>query len=817
MLERFRRPLSWMAALTALFLVGLFLPGFVFFSEPADYAILHTVLEFTSMAISLMVVALAWNLRHLQANSQVMLVGWTSLGVLIVDVAHTLSFPGMPALATDNTAQKAITFWLAGRIIAAIGFLVLALLPTQHWSPRLWLPGVIVVVAATLTAVVIGLYHTQWVPTFFISGEGLTLTKRLIEYGLSASYALAALLLLRRARREDSHELAWLAAAAWTLTLAELYFTLYVNVTDVYNLLGHVLKVAAYAMVYRAIFVAGVQRPYRELARESSLLRSLLDSLPDQVSFVDMRGRLLGANRAYTDQFGLTTDEIEGRRAEDLDGPTRQRGAPHWSDSSSTRFEESVTDHRLTRYFDTVRTPFTGADGERLGYVEVSRDITAQKAADERIHHLALYDQLTGLPNRVLLQERADASMRDPDHAGATQALVFLDLDDFKAINDTLGHRLGDLVLTETARRLEAVVHGTGQLFRLGGDEFAVLASPCTLDGAVDLVGAMIRTLDAPYRLEGNEVSLSASAGIAMHPTDGESFDELAVRAEAAMYRAKADGRHAYRFFSGDMLVDAAERLQLLTDLRRAIPEGQFVVQYQPQTRLADGVIAGLEALVRWQHPERGLVAPDVFIPLAEESGLILPIGEFVLNQALADAAAWRAAGATDVTMAVNVSAVQFLQADLVDRVDRALLRHGFPPDLLELEITESIAMANPAQAASTLTRLHERGIAIAIDDFGTGYSSLAYLKGFAIDLLKIDRSFVHDLGADPNDTAIVDAILDFAQALGIETVAEGVETQAQAAFLREHGCLYGQGYWFHRPMPAEDITRLLQPVRETT
>jgi diguanylate cyclase (GGDEF)-like protein/PAS domain S-box-containing protein len=815
--RRFPAQWGWSGVLTGLFLLTLALPTFTFFSNSVDYALLHLVLEFASMAISLMIVALAWNLRNLEANTRVMIIGWASLGVLIIDMAHALSFPGMPNLVTESSTQKGIVFWLAGRAVAAAGFLLLALAPNRHWPRWLWFAGVAVVGTAAFTIVWLGLWNPQTAPDFFIPGEGLTPLKRAIEYVLSAAYALAAVLLVRRAHREDSTDLAWLAAAAWALTLAELYFTLYATASDVFNLVGHLFKVVAYIMVYRAIFVAGVQAPYRELARESALLRSLLDSLPDQVSVVDMRGRLLGANRSFAQQFGLTTEDLAGRSVAELEGPARRRGEPHWFEDGSSRFDETVTNRRLTRYYDTVRTPFAGENGERLGFVEVSRDITAQRSADERIHQLALFDQLTGLPNRILLQEQADSSLQNPELTGSTQAMVFLDLDDFKAINDTLGHRLGDLVLTETARRLERVVDGAGRVYRLGGDEFAVLAAPCTLDNAVELVGAMIHALDAPYRLDGNEVSLSASAGIAMYPTDGDTFDALAVRAEAAMYRAKADGRHAYRFFSGDMLIDAADRLQLLTDLRRAIAERQFVVHYQPQIRLADGAIAGLEALVRWQHPERGLVAPDVFIPLAEESGLILPLGEFVLDQALTDAAAWRAAGATDVTMAVNVSAVQFLQVDLVERVERALLRRDFPGDMLELEITESIAMANPAQARTTLHRLHQLGIAIAIDDFGTGYSSLAYLKGFAIDLLKIDQSFVRDLGTSTNDTAIVNAILDFAQALGIETVAEGVETKAQAEYLAEHGCLYGQGFWFHRPMPAEQISRLFQPVRETT
>ena len=417
---RFPHQAGFAAGLTVLFAIGLTLPGIVFFSQPSQYTILHTILEFTSMAISLMVVALAWNLRDLERNSQVMLIGWFSLGILLVDLAHTLSFPGMPPLVSDSTAQKAITFWLAGRIAAAAGFLLLALMPTRHWNPRLWLPGVVVVTAAAVTAVWVGLYHTQWVPTFFVPGVGLTTTKVVIEYALSAAYAVAAVLLLRRARREQSAELAWLATAAWTLVLAELYFTLYVNVADVFNLLGHVLKVAAYIMVYRAIFVAGVQDPYRRLARETSLLRSLIDSVPDLISYTDQEGRLLGVNRAFSSRFHVAPDEAVGRSPVNVawtDGRARTR-LPLLSDESE-RFEESVPDGTGTlQFFDTLQTPYFTAKGERLGVIEVSRDVTFQRRAEERIHHLAYYDQLTGLPNRTMLGDSAATSFADPALAG---------------------------------------------------------------------------------------------------------------------------------------------------------------------------------------------------------------------------------------------------------------------------------------------------------------------------------------------------------------------------------------------------------------
>jgi diguanylate cyclase (GGDEF)-like protein/PAS domain S-box-containing protein len=802
-----------------LFLAGLAMPRIVFFSSPEDYAILHTVLEFTSMAISLMVVALAWNLRHLERNSQIMLVGWISLGVLIVDLAHTLSYQGMPALVTESTPQKAITFWLAGRIIAAVGFLLIAIIPTRHWPSRLWLPVSAAITVAALVLVWIGIVHTQWVPTFFVPGEGLTLTKRVLEYVLSTAYGVAAVLLVLRARREASAELAWLATAAWTLALAELYFTLYGDVTDVFNLMGHILKVVAYAMVYRAIFVAGVQDPYRRLARETSLLRSLIDSVPDLISFTDQDGRLLGVNRAFSSRFHVSPDDAVGRSPVDVawtDGRSRTR-LPLMSDDIE-RFEESVPDSAgVPQFFDTLQTPYFTAKGERLGVIEVSRDVTAQRRAEERIHHLALYDHLTGLPNRIMLGDRAASSFDDPALAGQAQALVFLDLDDFKTINDTVGHRIGDMLIQEAAARLLSAAGDGAHVARLGGDEFAVLAAPSSLAATTDLVSRLIAAIDQPFRIERYDLALTASAGIAMFPTDGTTFDELVVRADAAMYRAKQEGRHTYRFFSGDMLANAAERLELLTALRKAVENDELVVYYQPQVSLADGAIVGVEALVRWQHPTLGLVQPGAFIGLAEDSGLILPIGEAVLNQALADAMEWERTGGRPITVSVNLSAVQFVQTDLAERIRRALLRSGFPAERLELEITETIAMVNPDMAAATIEGLHGMGVQVSIDDFGTGYSSLAYLKRFRIDKLKIDRSFVQDLGRDPDDEAIVTAVIQVAKALRCVTIAEGVETNEQQEFLRSHGCDIAQGFHLHRPMPVGALVGLLRAGAATT
>ncbi len=674
----------------------------------------------------------------------------------------------------------------------------------------MWIPGLVVIAAACGVVWWVGLYRIEWLPDFFIPGEGLTATKRFSEYVLSAMYALAAVLLARRAARERSHELAWLAASAWTLTLAELFFTLYVDVTDVFNLLGHLFKVAAYVMVYRAIFVAGVQAPNRQLAKESSLLRSLIDSVPDLISYTDPQGRLLGANRAFGEAIGMEPKDVVGRSPVDVYWATGhgRSALPRMSDTAN-RFEETrLDDDGTVRYLDTLQTPYFDEDGNRLGVIEISRDMTAQKAADARIRHLALFDQLTGLPNRTLMNERATASFANAEDR--TQALVILDLDDFKVINDTVGHRVGNLIINETAQRLASVAGSSLIVARLGGDEFALLAPHSTLEEAATLVKRVLGVIDAPFRIEEYDLALTASAGIAMFPTDGTTFDELAAHADAAMYRAKQEGRHTYRFFSGDMLLRSTEQFALLAALRRAIENDELVVHYQPQWSLTNDAVVGVEALVRWQHPELGLLHPADFIELAEDSGLILQIGEWVLNRALADTVHWDEAGGSRISVAVNVSAVQFLQTDLLERVRRALLRSGLEPGRLELEITETVAMANPENAAVVLEHLHDMGIRTAIDDFGTGYSSMAYLRRFKVNALKIDRSFVEDLGRGADDEAIVLAIIELARALRCATVAEGVETREQLDFLRAHGCDVAQGFLLGRPVPADEIPALI-------
>jgi diguanylate cyclase (GGDEF)-like protein/PAS domain S-box-containing protein len=451
----------------------------------------------------------------------------------------------------------------------------------------------------------------------------------------------------------------------------------------------------------------------------------------------------------------------------------------------------------------------------------LQQKIAEQQAAEARAERLALFDGLTGLPNRHLLADRASQAIDIARRSDEPLAVLFLDLDHFKNVNDSLGHRVGDALLTQLASRLRGAVREQDTVARMGGDEFVLVLPLTDVAGAAHLATKLMALASAPFQVEAQELTVTPSMGIAMFPTDGDDFDTLCKCADAAMYRAKKDGRNAYRFFTSEMQAQSARALLLENALRRALERQQLSLHYQPQFALDDdgdgrfgaegsARIVGAEALLRWHHPELGWVSPAEFIPVAESSGLILPIGEWVLQEALSQLRRWDDAGLPGLSMAVNLSAVQFRHDDLPELVGRVLAEQGMPAERLELELTEGAAMDNPAVAITVMNELHARGVRLSIDDFGTGYSSLSYLKKFRVSKLKIDQSFVRDLTDDAEDRAIVDAVIRMAGALGLETLAEGVETEGQLAFLRRQGCQAVQGYLFSRPLPADSFAEFV-------
>jgi diguanylate cyclase (GGDEF)-like protein/PAS domain S-box-containing protein len=435
-----------------------------------------------------------------------------------------------------------------------------------------------------------------------------------------------------------------------------------------------------------------------------------------------------------------------------------------------------------------------------------------RKSAEERFAYLAQFDALTGLPNRHLFQDRLAQTLGQAKRSGRAMAVLFIDLDRFKLVNDAQGRDAGDRLLKEAALRLSQSVRGGDTVGRLGGDEFGVVLANLGKPGDASLVAQkIIDELARPVELDGHETYITASIGISVYPADAVEPEALLANADAAMYRAKEQGRNHYEYFIREMNERALRWVRMQTETRRALERGEFQVHYQPKVELATGRICGFEALLRWQHPEKGLVPPAEFIPVLEETGLIVPTGEWVMRTACAQIKAWREAGLPSSPIAVNLSARQFQQKDLEASICRVLRESAVAPPLLQFELTESLLMADPEGAARTLLGLKELGVRLSVDDFGTGYSSLAYLKRFAVNELKIDRVFIRDIVADPDDAAITLAIINLAHTLDLEVVAEGVETEAQVNFLRSHGCDQMQGFYFAAPRTAADCTQALR------
>ena len=456
--------------------------------------------------------------------------------------------------------------------------------------------------------------------------------------------------------------------------------------------------------------------------------------------------------------------------------------------------------------------PIHNREGKIVGSVIVFRDVTAGRAIAAKMVHISQHDPLTGLPNRLLLKDRIDQAIALAKRHKRQVAVLFLDLDGFKHINDSLGHLIGDKLLQSLAIRLRECIRTPDTVCRQGGDEFILLLQDLQqTDDAAETAKRVLQAIAAPHSIDDRELHITASMGISLYPNDGSDSETLIRNADTAMYQAKANGCQCYRLFEPSMNVKAVERQSIEENLRRALDRREFLLYYQPKVDLKTGLIVGAEALIRWKGFGCGSIPPSKFIPIAEETGLILPIGAWVLSEACAQAKAWVDAGLPPITMAVNVSAIQFGSEGFLEDLSAILLRSGLDPRSLELEVTETVLMKHAKVAAIILQTLRDKGIQISVDDFGTGYSSLSYLKEFPLDILKIDASFVRQVGNDPDDSAIVTAIIGMGQNLNLRVIAEGVETPDALRFLKENDCDEAQGNYFSKPLSAVQFAKLLK------
>ncbi len=542
------------------------------------------------------------------------------------------------------------------------------------------------------------------------------------------------------------------------------------------------------------------------------------------VSALDPDMPLVYVNRAFEQVTGYGRDEAIGRNCRFLQGADCDQPE---LDKIRRAIAEQRDGQALLRnyrrdgsmfwnllYITPVRDPYSNQVSHFVG---VQHDISEIKRYQDELEHQANHDALTGLANRLLLKDRLEQAIALGRRYGQAFSVVFIDIDNFKLINDSLGHDVGDEVLKIVGRRLFACVRDGDTVARLGGDEFVlIIAEHRRDDNMVRVAQRIIATIAQPFVIDQREFKITCSVGVASFPRDGELADALLRNADTAMYRAKDRGRNTFQLYSAEMNANLGERLTLETDLWKAIERGELALYYQPKVACATGRIVGAEALMRWQHPVRGMLAPGKFIPIAEESSLIVEIGDWAIRSACAQNQAWQAAGLPAIPISVNISPRQLHYKDLIATVHNTLVDTMLPPEYLEIELTESAAMSNAEATIQTLTQLRAMNVRVSLDDFGTGYSSLSYLKRLPVTGLKIDQSFVRDVTEDPDDAAIVRAIIVVAQELALDVTAEGVETLEQIRFLRKQGCGHAQGYYFARPVPAAEMGALLErsPLR---
>lgn len=547
------------------------------------------------------------------------------------------------------------------------------------------------------------------------------------------------------------------------------------------------------------------------------LLARIFESVNEGIVVTDANKRIVLVNPAFSLITGYGAEEVMGRDPSLLQSGLMEDEfyATMWSTIHQTgRWQGEILDRRkdgssYTQWLSI--STLCNMDGFVDYYIGVTVDVSERKLAEQRMEYLAQHDYLTGLANRTVLLDRLAQALVQAARDRGRVAVMFLDLDRFKGINDTLGHALGDRLLQEVAHRIRSVVRAGDTVCRLGGDEFVImLARWETLEDIISVAQKLLQSISSACVLDDNEIEVSTSIGISVYPEDGSDCDELLKQADMAMYHAKETGRNKYHFFTADMNRRVNERMVIEKKLRRALERQEFMLQYQPQFELHTGRIIGVEALLRMNDPETGIMLPDRFITVAEDIGLIVPIGEWVLREAIRQNLRWRKMDLPNIVIAVNLSPVQFRQKGLGDTIIRIIRESGLDPAALELEITEGTIMHDPDQAILLMEQIKSQGIKLSMDDFGTGYSSLSYLKRFPIDKLKIDQSFVRDISVDPDDAAIVKTIISMAHSLKLKVIAEGVETAEQLAYLREHGSDEIQGYYFSKPLSAADVTVLL-------
>lgn len=823
-LQTYRQVIILLAALAGL--TGLLLawrpdvPGLTL----AAYLPLHAGMEILAVVIASLVFVTGW-WQSGQQYWRFSVISIIFLGVAVFDLSHLLSFVGMPDYFGPNTPDKTMWFWHAARLLLA-GGLLLAILPlsARHAGRRLKWAGLGMLLLWVAFSHWLILVQADRLPVLYDPQRGLTPLKIGLEYfTVGLNLCAMAVLWWRRQDHSEAQGAAFLGALG-CMSLSAAFFASYGHLHDFDNLSGHVLKLMSYAFIYRALVHEAILRPWTDLkasarARATERLNAVAFQTREAIMITDAERRIVRVNPAFSEITGYSEAEVLGCNPRVLSSRQHDEAFYRalWQSINETgSWQGEIWNRRKDGEVYPEHAVINSVRDERgrvTHYVGSFTDLTQHKQAQQRIHDLAYYDPLTHLGNRQLLMDRVERAQRDSKRTREYCALLFLDLDYFKRINDSLGQSVGDELLCQLARRLERLVRETDTLARPGGDEFILLALNLgteeeeAIRGAETLGQKVLAEIRRPLRLQGQQYALTASAGIALFRGNEKTVDELMASADLAMYQAKEEGRDRVFFFAESLHQKLQARNELEADLVRGLVDEQFELYYQHKMD-RNAVCAGYEVLLRWHHPRRGLLAPGAFIEVAETSGLIVPLGEWVLRQACQRLAEFdREPEHRGWTLAVNISERQISQDNFVPMIENILAETGADPARLELEITETLLQRDLEGTRGKMQSLSALGIRFALDDFGTGYSSLAYLKSLPLHILKIDQSFVLEMLNDEKDLAIVRAVIALTHSLDLQVVAEGVETEQLRDALSAMNCDYCQGYYWGRPQAWSVIT----------
>ncbi|TCT18284.1 PAS domain S-box-containing protein/diguanylate cyclase (GGDEF)-like protein [Melghiribacillus thermohalophilus] len=812
------------------FLFFFYLKDSIFFAiETRHYLSLHTILEFISIAIAISIAIQGWMIFPHQSSRYRIFIASTFLAVGILDLLHTLFYNGMPGLFTfESSVQKATWFWITARLTQAVFLFIIIALPNKNVSrpfkPVLFMLSLLYILGWSILII----QYEHQLPILVHEGAGTTPLKNTLEYAVNILHLLTIVVLFQhyRTSRKKSH--LDLILALSFLFIGEIVFTTYLSVYDFQNFLGHLYKVIGYVYFMKGIYVATIKEPYdiqkkteEALRKNEKQLKTITASLGEGVVVLDQEYRTIFINPEAERLLGYNRGELMGKQ---LHNQIYQ----HIKGSQISLVADECPIHQTIKHKKAHRIEddyFIKKDGSKLpvayvvspmiehgnvlGTVIVFQDITERKKYHEKITYQANHDALTELPNRRYFIERLKKDLVQVKSENSSLGIFYLDIDNFKNINDSMGHLIGDKLLQEVARRLQAI-HPDQFVARLSGDEFAILytGNPSRVKHEARKT---ITAFQKPFILEKKEVYVTTSLGISLYPYDGDDEMTLIRHADMAMYQAKNKGKNQFSIYTTKLKEERLWSTRIEQLLHNAVENHEIKLNYQPIINLETEEIERLEALARWDHPELGYIPPGEFIPIAEENGLIIPIGQQLFKQACEQLTNLHQKGYTSIQMNLNLSLLQLQHPDFISFVKALLKQYKLCSKDFELEITENIALSNDEMVIQTIQSLKSLGFRIAIDDFGRGYSSVGYLRTITVDTLKIDKSYIWDVNDDEQTARLTAAIISLARTMGLEIVAEGVETEEHLEFLKTHSCHWAQGYYYAPPVGKELIETLLE------